>query len=87
MVKLPPKYANASEVLPRKLMSQLRRYFEGGLLWVPSETAPPRVRDREARDREIAEARKRGSSLRELAEKYLLTEERIRQIVRKQKMT
>lgn len=38
------EYKNAAEILPEKLIREIRRYFPGGLLWVPKTGEHHRLR-------------------------------------------
>lgn len=77
-----PAYANAQKVLPRALLREVQRHFEGGLLWVPARRRQRRkTRTDSERNRNIALDNRRGATIRSLAEKYGLSKERIRQIL------
>ena len=77
-----PSYANASDALPRELLAQVQQHFEGGLLWVPARTRRRRkTRVDVERNRQIVHEKQAGASTRSLAEKFGLSEERVRQIV------
>lgn len=83
------KYKNAKDILPDKLLRELQEYVSGGLLYVPQsgekrawgENSGARQYYRQ-RNQEIREAYQMGASVDELAEKYNLTEEALRKILR-----
>jgi len=39
------KYENATNILPPELLEEVRKYFPGGLLWVPKKGDPNLERD------------------------------------------
>ncbi len=39
------KYENAANILPPELLEEVRKYFPGGLLWVPQKGDPNLERD------------------------------------------
>lgn len=79
------EYANARDVLPPSLLRQVQAHWQG-LLWIPvRERRPRKTRADAARDRRIVRDHLRGRPTAELAEEFALSQERIRQIVRKAK--
>lgn len=81
-----PSYANARRVLPRGLLRHVQRHFHGGLLWVPSPTRRrAKTRGDVERNRRMRAAKHRGVPVRKLAARYRLSEERVRQILRRPK--
>ena len=78
-------YANAREILPASIVDQVQRFFEGGLLWVPSrERRRRKTREQEERNRRIVRDYDRGASTSALAARHGLSTERIRQILREE---
>jgi Mor family transcriptional regulator len=79
-------YANAKNVLPGTLLRKVQAYFQGGLLWIPP-IARRRLKTRKdaERNRRIFRDKAKGLSTTLLAEKYGLSEERIRQVLREAK--
>jgi len=71
-------YKNAAEILPESLLDEIRRYFPGGILWVP-ETGV----DHKERDELIVSLIKNGIPTKEIAALAKLTPRHIRRIVRK----
>lgn len=39
------KYENAANILPPELLEEVRKYFPGGLLWIPKNGDPNLERD------------------------------------------
>ena len=77
-------YANAREILPAPILHVVQGHFDGGLLWVPPrETRREKTKGQGERNRQILEERAAGASTKILAAKYGLSDERIRQLVRK----
>jgi len=79
-------YANAREILPVPVLQVVQTHFEGGLLWVPPRQARrEKTRGHVERNRQILEEKAAGASTKDLSRRYGLSEERIRQLVRKSK--
>lgn len=86
MRKDQPDYGNARDVLPARLLREVQKRFEGGLLWVPARARQRRKTRRDAeRNRQIVRDRRSGRCARELARRHRLSVERIRQIVKEAK--
>lgn len=81
----PRDYANAADVLPPGLLRKVQQHWQG-LLWIPLLEGRKTRGDRQ-RNRQILLEYDRGRTTAELAEKYSLSQERIRQIVRKGRQT
>jgi Mor family transcriptional regulator len=79
-------YANAREILPQQVLLNVQHHFEGGLLWIPPrEARKEKTRGHLERNRQILEEKAGGASTKVLADKYGLSTERIRQLVREPK--
>ncbi len=79
----PRAYANAREILPDQILAVVQAHFHGGLLWVPPrEARKDKTKGHFERNRQILQERADGASTKVLAQKYGLSEERIRQLVR-----
>jgi len=82
------KYRNAGEILPDPLLKELQKYADGETLYVPAagerkawgEGSGTR-RYYAERNEEIRQKHRRGVRIDSLAEKYGLSEERVRKIV------
>lgn len=82
-------YINAKEILPEKLLDEIRKYVEEGLLYIP----PAQVKRRqwgsrsgarqmlEARNEEIRRKKGSGATISSLAKEYNLSEETIKHIL------
>ncbi len=85
------QYNNAADVLPRRLLRAVQAYAGGKLLYIPADAetksawggrngARQRYHERNA---EIRARRSDGEKLETLADKYGLSEDSIRKIVRR----
>lgn len=82
-------YINAAECLPPELISELQKYVQGGLLYVPRQDATPLpwgcksgARSRlEARNLEIKGKKSEGRTIEALADEYSLSPDAIRKIL------
>lgn len=83
------KYINAIEVLPKELISEIQKYVEGNILYIPNKSgkrmewgektgAKNKCRQR---NNEIRSLYKNGESLDELSKKYYLAIETIKKII------
>ena len=84
------EYKNASDLLPHALLSDLQKYCEGCIVYIPKKgekldwgAGSGAKRRYEERNRQISKDRSAGLSIKELSEKYFLTEDGIRKILRK----
>ena len=85
-------YRNAADVLPEALIHEIRRYVEGEAIYIPKADQRSRwgenngrKNEYEDRNRRIAEERRKGATAAELSERYFLSEDSIRKILKKQK--
>lgn len=84
-------YKNGKDVLPPRLLQELQNYIQGELLYIPKSTRSRALwgelsgsRDSIAsRNEEIFQQYRSGSTVRDLAVSYHLSEESIRKIVTK----
>ena len=83
-------YVNAQKVLPKELLDEIRRYVEGGALYIPKRGAREAWgrrsgtrRELDGRNRAIRADRENGLSVAELAGRYCLSADSIRKILRK----
>lgn len=77
-------YANGRNVLPRDVLHLVQSHFAGGLLWVPPrEVRRDKTEGHENRNRQIALEKGAGATTRDLARRFGLSPERIRQIVKR----
>lgn len=83
-------YINASEILPRELLEQIREYIEGEAIYIPKASEKRQIWggktgtriEYDKRNRAICEEYRGGRSVTELAEKYCLCTDSIRKILR-----
>ena len=75
-------YANGRKVLPPLLLVEVQKHWQG-MLWIPVERNRRwKTRGDELRNRKIVRGARRGLSTSELARRFALSQERIRQILR-----
>jgi len=73
------KYKNAAEILPEELVNEIRKYYPGGMLWIPHCDS-----DHRERDELVARLVGENVPVREVAALSKLTPRHIRRILRKQ---
>jgi hypothetical protein len=71
-------YKNAADILPEELVNEIRKYFTGGMLWVPMTGT-----DHKERDEIIVSLKNNGVPTKEIAALAKLTPCHIRRIVHK----
>ncbi len=87
------KYEKAQNILPEDVVELIQQYIDGGYLYIPRKCENRKAWGEnsgiknELKDRnvEIFNSYKKGSSIKILAEKYYLTEQTIRRIIREEK--
>lgn len=87
------KYEKAQNILPEDVVELIQQYIDGGYLYIPRKCENKKAWGEnsgiknELKDRnvEIFNSYKKGSSIKILAEKYYLTEQTIRRIIREEK--
>lgn len=82
-------YRNGKDILPDKLLSEIQKYYSGGLIYIPltdkkrckwgTRTATKTELDK--RNREICYKKNKGSSIQELMEEYHLSYDTIKRIL------
>jgi len=81
------KYVNAREVLPEALIKEIQKYVKGQHLYIPQTERQTwgqstGIREEmEGRNAEIFRRYKSGVSMRQLAEQFSLSEDRVRGII------
>lgn len=79
------EYQNACEVLPEELVRKLQAVYTGPV-WIPALTRRRiKTRGMSERDDNIRELYRQGRTIAEIAEAVLLSQERVRQIIKKGK--
>lgn len=82
-------YVNGKEVLPAHVLSEIRKYYSGGLIYIPLQeekrckwgTGTETKRELEKRNQEICDRKREGSSIQELMEEYHLAYDTIKGII------
>ena len=82
-------YKNAKNVLPKKLLTELQKYIEGELLYIPHSDTPRRAWGERSgskeiydlRNKEIVSLKNEGRSVSEIAENFCFSEDTIRKII------
>jgi len=85
------RYCKASDVLPAELIEEIQKYIDGQYLYIPRRQQSRRswgdnTRTRaeiRRRNRQIAQERADGASIRMLAERYFLAEKTVAAILRR----
>lgn len=82
-------YVNGKEILPDKILSEIQKYYSGGLIYIPlqpekrckwgTKTSTKELLER--RNQEICHKKKNGASIKELMEEYHLSYDTIKKIV------
>lgn len=81
------KYVNAREILPEALIKEIQKYVKGQHLYIPQTERQTwghstGIREEmEERNAEIFRRYKSGVSIRQLAEQFSLSEDRVRGII------
>ncbi|MEY8346884.1 CD3324 family protein [Bacillus cereus] len=83
------KYVKAATVLPESLIVEIQKYVQGETIYIPKQetahykwgTQSGGRKQIDARNREIKDAFKNGTSIFQLAEEYFLSAETIKKIV------
>jgi Mor family transcriptional regulator len=87
------KYEKAQNILPEELVEIIQQYIDGSYLYIPRKVENKKAwgensgvkRDLRYRNEEIFSFYNRGMSVRALTEKYYLSEQTIRRIIREEK--
>lgn len=84
-------YIKAVEALPEELVSEIQKYVDGEMLYIPRKCEEhlnwgekSGIREKlEKRDRKIFDDHASGKTMRDLAKEYYLSEKSIQRIIRK----
>lgn len=83
-------YINAEDILPAELISEIRKYIEGEAIYIPRAVgraawgcSTGTRAELDQRNRQIREEYKSGIPVRELSDKYCLSTDSIRKILKK----
>ncbi len=82
-------YINGKEVLPETLLSEIQKYYSGGLIYIPLihakrckwGTRTTIKGELDKRNKEICHKKNEGSSIQELMEEYHLSYDTIKRIL------
>ncbi len=87
-------YQNSTNLLPKELIEQIQKYVDGKVIYIPKKqinkkrwgenTDTKQVLS--SRNCKICLDRQNGMSIKQLSEKYFLTEKSIQRILRQEKM-
>lgn len=84
-------YVNGKEVLPENILSEIQKYFVGGLIYIPLPEDERRSwgsgtntkNELHKRNQEIRQKKDMGSSIQDLMEDYYLSYDTIKRIIYK----
>jgi Mor family transcriptional regulator len=86
------KYINAEEVLPKELVYQIQQYVQGNLIYIPKYDNREKWGEKSGakriifeRNNEIISMYQRGYNIKEISQKYYLSEHTIRKIITSRK--
>lgn len=81
-------YVNGKEILPDYILSEIQKYYSGGLIYIPLQekrskwgTKTSTKKQLEKRNREICHKKNNGSTIKELMEEYHLAYDTIKKII------
>ncbi|MEG0309130.1 MAG: CD3324 family protein [Clostridium sp.] len=88
------KYTNAQNILPKEIIKMIQQYVDGSYLYIPRKDQNRKSWGENSgfknelieRNRQIYNSFNNGSSVKDLANKYYLTQNSIRKIIREYKM-
>lgn len=88
------KYINAQDILPEDMIKALQQYVDGSYLYIPRKAENKKAwgvnskikNELRERNIQIFDNYCKGSSIKELANTYYLTENSIRRIIREYKV-
>ncbi|AWI05690.1 CD3324 family protein [Clostridium drakei] len=88
------KYKNAQNILPKEIIKIIQQYVDGSYLYIPRKDENRKnwgensgfKNELVERNTQIYNSFNNGSSVKELANKYYLTQNSIRRIIREYKM-
>ena len=73
------RYVRAEKILPDDLIQEIRKYFNGGCLYIAPRKSAARIR----RNLDIIVMRRAGVSVAEIAERMAITPRAVRYILKK----
>lgn len=87
-------YQNLTDLLPKELIEQLQKYVEGKVIYVPKKQINKKHWGENTDTRQVLASRncqicldrQNGMTIKQLSEKFFLTEKSIQRILRQDKM-
>lgn len=87
------KYKKAQNILPAHVLEVIQEYIDGGYLYIPRKSNNKKSwgensgirKDLKRRNREIFKRYNEGISVKQLTDKYYLTESSIRRIIKQER--
>ena len=87
-------YQNSIELLPKELIEQVQKYIDGKVIYIPKKQINKKHWGENtdtkqvlaSRNNQICLERQNGMTIKQLSEKYFLTEKSIQRILRQEKM-
>ncbi|SFB38968.1 CD3324 family protein [Clostridium frigidicarnis] len=87
------KYKKAQNILPAHVLEVIQEYIDGGYLYIPRKSNNKKSwgensgirKDLKRRNREIFKRYNEGISVKDLTDKYYLTESSIRRIIKQER--
>ncbi len=82
-------YVNGKEILPDSILSEIHKYYSGGLIYIPLQgkerckwgARTSTKKHLEKRNQEICDRKKNGLTIEELMEEYHLAYDTIKKII------
>ena len=87
-------YQNSANLLPKELIEQIQKYVDGKVIYIPKKQINKKHRGENtdtkqvlaSRNCQICLDRQNGMTIKQLSDKYFLTEKSIQRILRQEKM-
>lgn len=87
-------YQNSIELLPKELIEQVQKYIDGKVIYIPKKQINKKHWGENtdtkqvlaSRNNQICLERQNGMTIKQLSEKYFLTEKSIQRILRQEKI-
>lgn len=82
-------YVNGKEILPDYILSEIQKYYSGGLIYIPQQdetrckwgTKTVTKKELAKRNQEICDKKNQGATIKQLMEEYHLAYDTIKRIV------
>lgn len=87
-------YQNSANLLPKELIEQIQKYVDGKVIYIPKKQINKKHWGENTDTKQVLSSRnckicsdhQNGMSIKQLSEKYFLTEKSIQRILRQEKM-